>query len=226
MFYVITHHYSGENRVYNYTIELQTTPLPWGGVRYWFTCPLVRDGKHCERKVGALYLSPSGRFFGCRHCYDLTYKSSQEKGKSQWLNNLLAAVMRRTDPDLTPEGIKYYLSDERGKPPNGYYERMAKVYPDEFLQPDPRADYLSANELCQQSGISHNELEGFESARLLVPDTKDGRYRPKLIGWARKLKCLLDGGWKIDEIKAWAKGRWSTPNPRLGLLSEMIGRIS
>jgi hypothetical protein len=28
--------------------------------------------------VGTLYLSPGGKYFGCRHCYDLSYESRNE----------------------------------------------------------------------------------------------------------------------------------------------------
>ena len=28
--------------------------------------------------MGKLYLPPGGRYFGCRHCHDLTYRSRQE----------------------------------------------------------------------------------------------------------------------------------------------------
>jgi hypothetical protein len=69
---------SGEKEEVVEPIRLQNTPLPWGGVRWWFTCPLEVDGKTCGRRVRKLYLPPGGRYFGCRHCYDLTYRSVQE----------------------------------------------------------------------------------------------------------------------------------------------------
>src|SRR5262245_37562472 len=56
----------------DYAVDLQTTPAGFGGVRWWFTCPLVVNGRACQRRVGKLYLPPGGRYFGCRHCYRLT----------------------------------------------------------------------------------------------------------------------------------------------------------
>jgi hypothetical protein len=53
-----------------YDVELQTTRQHFGGLRWWFTCPM------CGRRVGKLYLG--GRFFGWRSCYGLTYRSCQE----------------------------------------------------------------------------------------------------------------------------------------------------
>jgi len=42
------------------------------------------------------------------------------------------------------------------------------------------------------SGLTIEILKKLEEARLLLPDTKDGRYRPKLVGWGKKLSYLLD----------------------------------
>ena len=72
-------------------IPLQTTDPQFGGVRWWFTCPLVARGRPCEHRVGKLYLPPGGLYFGCRHCYDLTYTSCQESHKHDGLWRLMAA---------------------------------------------------------------------------------------------------------------------------------------
>jgi hypothetical protein len=61
-----------------YAVQLQRTRVHGGGLRWWFTCPLVVNHRPCGRRVGKLYLPPTGRYFGCRHCYDLTYTSCQE----------------------------------------------------------------------------------------------------------------------------------------------------
>ena len=37
------------------------------------------DGEGYDRRVGVLYLD--GVYFGCRHCYDLTYKCQKESGR-------------------------------------------------------------------------------------------------------------------------------------------------
>jgi hypothetical protein len=60
------------------TITLVKNPLPSGGVRYWLTCPL------CGRRRNKLFLPPrSDSSFGCRSCYDLSYRSRQtRKSKS------------------------------------------------------------------------------------------------------------------------------------------------
>ena len=60
----------------DYPVRLVTTPCRLGGVRWWFICPLTKNGVPCGRRVRKLYLC--GKYFGCRHCHDLTYQSSQE----------------------------------------------------------------------------------------------------------------------------------------------------
>lgn len=59
-------------------IRLQTTPTQFGGRRRWFTCPLIVNGVACKHRVGKLYLPPGARYFGCRTCHRLTYRSCQE----------------------------------------------------------------------------------------------------------------------------------------------------
>jgi hypothetical protein len=76
--YTITARDSGEKTDYDYKVGLTTTPCRFGGVRYWFVCPLVRNGVPCGRRVGTLFLSSGGKYFGCRHCYDLSYESRNE----------------------------------------------------------------------------------------------------------------------------------------------------
>lgn len=59
----------------DYRVPLVTTPCRLGGRRWWFVCPLARGDAACARRVRVLYLA--GRYFGCRHCHDLTYRSRQ-----------------------------------------------------------------------------------------------------------------------------------------------------
>jgi len=76
--YTITDRNTGEKTDFDYRIPLTTTPCHFGGVRYWFICPLSRNGVDCGRWVGTLYLAGGGKYFGCRNCYDLSYESRNE----------------------------------------------------------------------------------------------------------------------------------------------------
>jgi hypothetical protein len=75
-----------------YCVSLNTTTPHYGGRRWWFLCPLLREGQPCGRRVGKLYLPPRGRYFGCRHCHRLTYTSCQESHQLDGLYRKLAGV--------------------------------------------------------------------------------------------------------------------------------------
>ncbi|MCJ7730396.1 MAG: hypothetical protein MUO27_11045 [Sedimentisphaerales bacterium] len=85
--YTTTDRNTGEEVEYDYKVALTTTPCHFGGVRYWFICPL----SGCGRRVGKLYKAPGSRYFGCRHCYDLSYESRNEShdGKFEILGGVL-----------------------------------------------------------------------------------------------------------------------------------------
>jgi len=82
-------------------------PRNFGGKRWWFHCPLIKDGQICNRRVGRLYLPSGGHYFGCRHCYDLTYPSCQNSHKYDGMYALLARNM-----GTTPEMVKRVLSEK------------------------------------------------------------------------------------------------------------------
>lgn len=94
----------------NYRIELESTPCKYGGKRYWFICPLTKNGKYCGRRVGVLY--SIGKWFGCRHCGDIAYQTQMEGGKYRW------GGVSAPDVDKAQEQVKrmYY----RGKPTRKY----------------------------------------------------------------------------------------------------------
>jgi len=78
---------TGENL--DYQIRLESTRPRLGGRRWWFICPLVVNGRKCGRRVGKLYLPTGGKYYGCRHCYDLTYECAQTSNNS--VGRLVAA---------------------------------------------------------------------------------------------------------------------------------------
>ncbi|WDI42106.1 hypothetical protein [Bremerella sp. P1] len=98
-------------------VPLQTTPVHLGGFRWWFTCPLTVNGKPCERRVGSLYLPPNSQYFGCRHCHNLSYKSSQT---AHLVERYLAGIPKFTkwliavDKELSKEYAKISLPKGKG----------------------------------------------------------------------------------------------------------------
>jgi hypothetical protein len=198
---------SGNPQDFKYRVNLTTTPLPWGGVRYWFVCPL----QGCGRRVGCLYLPPGSKYFGCRHCYDLSYESQQDGNWSRGFYDRMALEMSGNYPGITGKDVKTLLDGKQSRNLSSLYLEKALSHLKNY---DRYEGYLSAEELCQQSGLTSENLIKLEETRLLVPDTKDGRYRPKLVGWGKKLAYLLGEGWGIEEIKIWSKERWKSKNPR------------
>jgi hypothetical protein len=83
-------HYSAQGEPVDYRIRLVTTRPTYGGIRWWFICPLVRRDGGPPRRVAKLYLPPGGRYFGSRQAYGLTYASCQESGKFRGLFRGLA----------------------------------------------------------------------------------------------------------------------------------------
>lgn len=71
----------GEKENLDYKIPLITTPCFFGGIRYWFKCTWYVNGNYCGRRVGVLYLG--GKYFACRHCYNLSYESRNENRRDK-----------------------------------------------------------------------------------------------------------------------------------------------
>lgn len=92
----------------DYPVELQTTTCNYGGVRYWFTCSAVG----CGRRVAVLYLG--GKFFACRHCYQLVYRSQREtksdrgyRGADKIRNKLAWPPGIINPPGYKPKGMHW-----------------------------------------------------------------------------------------------------------------------
>lgn len=67
---LITVQYQWRGEQMTQAITIDWIPCNYGGRRPWFICG------NCGRRVAVLY--GAGKYFACRHCYDLTYRSSQE----------------------------------------------------------------------------------------------------------------------------------------------------
>ncbi len=96
----------GEAHEVDEPIHLTTTEPHFGGIRWWFVCPLTVNGQFCGRRVGKLYVPPRAKYFGCRHCHDLTYRSCQESHK---FDAMYAYLGRKVG--LPPREVKKLLED-------------------------------------------------------------------------------------------------------------------
>ena len=57
-------------------VPLTYADCHYGGQRPYFRCPGIVSGQHCGRRVGKLF--SGGRYFLCRHCYNITYASQSD----------------------------------------------------------------------------------------------------------------------------------------------------
>ena len=65
---------SSEIEVAGVKLELTTSPVHFGGTRYWFKCPL------CSKRVGTVFIHPLNAQTGCRTCLGLDYRKRRFKG--------------------------------------------------------------------------------------------------------------------------------------------------
>ncbi len=80
--YTQTSRSTGEKENMDYRVELTTTHCNYGGKRYWFICPLTKNGKYCGGRVGVIF--SIGKWFGCRHCGNIAYSSQMRGGRYRW----------------------------------------------------------------------------------------------------------------------------------------------
>ena len=89
--WTVTLHYCwNDSEDVEFPILLRPTATHFGGLRWWFTCPLIVNGVACQRRVGKLYLPPRARYFGCRNCHRLSYRSSQKAHRQERFADSLA----------------------------------------------------------------------------------------------------------------------------------------
>jgi len=109
-------HYSwgpeGRKEDVSYMVLLSWTPCNFGGSRAWFVCPAVVNAVPCGRRVAKLYLQ--GRYFLCRHCYNLAYSSQQEAHRyaalrrCQRIRKKLGGTANMTEPfPDRPKGMHF-----------------------------------------------------------------------------------------------------------------------
>ena len=80
----------GEWQDVDEAVPIARAPCRFGGERPYFICPGVVRGVACGRRVAKLYLA--GRYFLCRHCHGLAYRS---QNASPWHRTLRRASQTR-----------------------------------------------------------------------------------------------------------------------------------
>ena len=106
---------------FDYKARLVSSACNYGGRRWWFICPLSKNGVSCGKRVGVLY--KNGDYFGCRHCYELTYKSRNENRNSKY-SGLFKVLDLEEKIEKIEAGMKrhYYAGN-----PTRKYRQMLKI---------------------------------------------------------------------------------------------------
>jgi len=112
--YTHTNQWTREKEDMDCKVGLTTTPCNYGGRRYWFVCPLTKNGKYCGRRVGVLF--SIGKWFGCRHCGGIAYAKQMEGGRYRW-NGISIPDIERAEKEVK----RYYY---KGKPTRKYKRVM------------------------------------------------------------------------------------------------------
>ncbi|MBP6944783.1 hypothetical protein KBB85_02050 [Patescibacteria group bacterium] len=112
--------WDGEKENMDYQVRIVSTVCQFGGRRYWFICPLIRDGIPCGRRIGVLYMG--GKYFGCRRCYDLAY-SSQQDTHSGFFGLMGRTIFGKLDEKEAAMRVKYW----NGRPTKRYARLLRKL---------------------------------------------------------------------------------------------------
>jgi len=116
----------GEKENFDYKIELTRTPCNYGGYRYWFLCPLARKGMMCGRRSGVLY--KAGDYFGCRHCYNLTYwcrQHNKDYSLNWWFKSRKALnKIRKLETEIKRNEYNGKLTKKRKRLNKIYYQAL------------------------------------------------------------------------------------------------------
>lgn len=116
LIYTVTINATGEKHDMKYRVPLVATPCQYGGKRYWFKCPLYKNGEYCGRRVGVIY--SVDKWFGCRHCANIAYQAQFEGG-----NYRMGSVCEPDVEKAYNEIKRFYY---KGKPTKKY-QRYLKL---------------------------------------------------------------------------------------------------
>lgn len=108
---------SGEKRRSDYTINLESTPQPFGGQRWWFLCP--RTNRRCTK----LHLPPGAFTFASRQSHRLAYRSQRETP----YNRALSRAFKLRDRLGSKDGIGDYIPKPKGMRWATFQRQIAEV---------------------------------------------------------------------------------------------------
>ena len=120
--YDLTDSDTGKKRSFDYRVDIVSTDCNYGGTRYWFLCPLWKNGQYCGRRVRKLY--KRGDYFGCRQCLQLAYPSQNEN--PTYRHGFFGILGRQVKAEDLMEKIKVPYYKDR---PTRKMRRVLKIMP-------------------------------------------------------------------------------------------------
>lgn len=109
--------YSVNDESIRMVVELDQTETNYG-CREWFLCP------SCKKRVALLYLK--GKYFNCRKCHNLNYRSSQVSGETTYYHRQLGKICEQLEAEYNP---LYELPPAKPKGMHWKtYERLGQRY--------------------------------------------------------------------------------------------------
>ncbi len=105
--------HGGDWEAITQSIPLTHAECNYGGTRPYFMCNGIVNGRHCLRRVGKVFAG--GKYFLCRHCYNVAYSSQSEPRYDRMLRR---ANKLRTALGGEP-GTAYFIAPK----PKGMWER-------------------------------------------------------------------------------------------------------
>jgi hypothetical protein len=106
----------------DYSFPMTSIPCRYGGRKWFFICGLYKSGNYCGRKARILY--GVGKYFGCRHCANLSYQSCNENKRSKYAFLRIVDSEDKADKLYSELKRKFY----KGKPTRKYrkYLKMTR----------------------------------------------------------------------------------------------------
>ncbi|MFX0544353.1 hypothetical protein ACEWPL_002275 [Roseovarius sp. S1116L3] len=145
--------YGGDWEPVTEAIRITHVNCNYGNTRPYFICPGVINGLHCGRRVGKLFAG--GRYFLCRHCYNISYTSQSEARYDR--------ALRRANKTRMALGGEPGTASWVAPKPKGMWHRTYARHCEQIERDESQADGLFLSRFAGLLSVEERELY-FENA--------------------------------------------------------------
>lgn len=129
-------------------VNLTYVDCQFGNKRPYFICPGVVNGRPCYRRVRKLF--SGGKYFLCRHCYDLAYASRSEARQDR--------MLRRANKLRMALGGEPGTANWIAPKPKGMHQRTYQRKVDEITWCEYQADVLFLSKFGKYLSAEEREM--------------------------------------------------------------------